>query len=162
MLTCLCMYSIVHHLNNKLVCKNIRKQPKQIIQKQRSRNTASKNRIYEWICLPWKIDCFHFIKVILQYINVSTLNFILVVCFDILCFFSRPLIKILRAPEPKNPLAGLGLGGDLPNTFQQLATMFMQSAKGRHQLGTLNTFCQLETWKKREFKHDHTIFSHFN
>lgn len=40
-----------------------------------------------------------------------------------------PLIKILRAPEPKNPLAGLGLGGDLPNTFQQLATMFMQSAK---------------------------------
>lgn len=90
------------------------------------------------------------------------LNFILVVCFDILCFFSRPLIKILRAPEPKNPLAGLGLGGDLPNTFQQLATMFMQSAKGRHQLGTLNTFCQLETWKKREFKHDHANFSHFN
>lgn len=40
-----------------------------------------------------------------------------------------PLIKILHAPEPKNPLAGLGLGGDLPNTFQQLATMFMQSAK---------------------------------
>lgn len=40
-----------------------------------------------------------------------------------------PLIKILRAPEPRNPLAGLGLGGDLPNTFQQLATMFMQSAK---------------------------------
>lgn len=40
-----------------------------------------------------------------------------------------PLIKILHAPDPKNPLAGLGLGGDLPNTFQQLATMFMQSAK---------------------------------
>lgn len=40
-----------------------------------------------------------------------------------------PLIKILHAPEPKNPLAGLCLGGDLPNTFQQLATMFMQSAK---------------------------------
>lgn len=40
-----------------------------------------------------------------------------------------PLIKILHAPEPKNPLVGLGLGGDLPNTFQQLATMFMQSAK---------------------------------
>nr|XP_022294945.1 stomatin-like protein 1 [Crassostrea virginica] len=40
-----------------------------------------------------------------------------------------PFIKILKAPEPKNPLAGLGLGSDLPNTFQQLATMFMQRAK---------------------------------
>ncbi|XP_056016334.1 stomatin-like protein 1 isoform X2 [Ostrea edulis] len=40
-----------------------------------------------------------------------------------------PLIKIMHAPEPRNPLASLGLGGDLPNTFQQLATMFMQKAK---------------------------------
>ncbi|XP_061176900.1 stomatin-like protein 1 isoform X2 [Saccostrea echinata] len=41
-----------------------------------------------------------------------------------------PFIKVLQAPEPRDPLAALGLGGDLPNTFQQLATMFMQNIKG--------------------------------
>lgn len=97
---------------------------------------------------PAKIYYFHFLKVILLFIVVSVVHLILdcVIYTDIMWVFNipRPLIKILHAPEPKNPLAGLGLGGDLPNTFQQLATMFMQSAKGRHRIGTLHIFYQSE------------------
>lgn len=145
-------HKLVHHLNNKLVFKTIEK--KTTKNDQTSKAEYVQHQIWiEKKCSPCKNLLFSFPKsnftVYCCICRTSDIGLCNLYWHFVGVFIPRPLIKILHAPEPKNPLAGLGLGGDLPNTFQQLATMFMQSAKGRHRIGTLHIFYQSEAWEKK-------------
>lgn len=149
-------HKLVHHLNNKLNCfQNYRKKNNQKWPNKQSRifTASNLNWIYEKKCSPCKNLLFSFPKsnftVYCCICRTSDIGLCNLYWHFVGVFIPRPLIKILHAPEPKNPLAGLGLGGDLPNTFQQLATMFMQSAKGRRRIGTLHIFYQSEAWEKK-------------